>query len=75
LIIGEGSSVGYDFPGQVDSLTAMEVSGTAEVARKFGLQMIDLNHDEVVQVEAPDAYVMHTFGGQLLRRMSSSTSP
>jgi len=62
VIIGEGSSVGYDFPGQVDSLTAMEVSGTAEVARKFGLQMIDLNHDEVVQVEAPDAYVMHTFG-------------
>ena len=62
VIIGEGSSVGYDFPGQVDSLTAMEASGTAAVARKFGLQMIDLNHDEVVQVEAPDAYVMHTFG-------------
>lgn len=62
VIIGEGSSVGYDFPGQVDSLTAMETSGTADVARRLGLQMIDLNHDEVVQVEAPDAYVMHNFG-------------
>jgi len=62
VTIGEGSSVGYDFPGQVDSLAAMEISGTAEVARKFGLQMIDLNHDEIVQVEARNAYVMHTFG-------------
>ena len=62
VIIGEGSSVGYDLPGQVDSLTAMETSGTADVARLLGLEMIDLNHDEVVPVEAPDAYVMHSFG-------------
>ena len=62
VIIGEGSSVGYDLPGQVDSLTAMEVSGTADLARKLGLRMVDLNHDDVVPVEASDAYVMHTFG-------------
>ncbi len=62
VIIGEGSSVGYDFPGQVDSLTAMEVSGTADVARKYGLPMVDLNHDDVVEVQAHDAYVMDTFG-------------
>jgi uncharacterized protein (DUF362 family) len=62
VIIGEGSSVGYDFPGRTDSLTAMEQSGTADVARKYGLEMVDLNRDEVVQVEAPDAYVMHSFG-------------
>lgn len=62
VIIGEGSSVGYDFPGQVDSLTAMEKSGTADVARAYGLKMVDLNRDEVVEVHAEDAYVMHTFG-------------
>ena len=62
VIIGEGSSVGYDIPGRVDSLTAMEKSGTADVARKYGLEMVDLNRDEIVKVEAPDAYVMHSFG-------------
>lgn len=62
VILGEGSSVGYDFPGQVDSLTAMEASGTADVARRYGLEMIDLNHDERVMVEAANAYVMGTFG-------------
>ncbi len=61
VIIGEGSSVGYDFPGRVDSLTAMEKSGTADVARAYGLEMVDLNRDESVEVEAPDAFVMKTF--------------
>jgi uncharacterized protein (DUF362 family) len=62
VTIGEGSSVGYDFPGQVDSLTAMEVSGTADVARRLNLPMVDLNRDEVVAVHADNAYVMDTFG-------------
>ncbi len=62
VIIGEGSSVGYDLPGRVDSLTAMEASGTADVARKYGLPMVDLNRDEIVEVQAQDAYVMATFG-------------
>ncbi len=62
VIIGEGSSVGYDFPGRVDSLSAMERSGTADVARKYGAQMVDLNRDEIVDVRAPNAYVMETFG-------------
>jgi uncharacterized protein (DUF362 family) len=61
ITIGEGSSVGYDLPGRVDSLTAMEVSGTADVARRHGLPMVDLNRDEPVEVHAPDAYVMATF--------------
>jgi uncharacterized protein (DUF362 family) len=62
VIIGEGSSVGYDLPGRVDSLTAMEASGTADVARKYDLPMVDLNRDEIVEVHAEDAYVMATFG-------------
>jgi hypothetical protein len=40
----------------------MEESGTADVARSLGLEMIDLNHDEQVMVQAPDAYVMGEFG-------------
>jgi uncharacterized protein (DUF362 family) len=62
VILGEGSSVGYDFPGQVDSLTAMEANGAAAVARKLGLPMIDLNHDERVMVQVEDALVMPEFG-------------
>ena len=62
VILGEGSSVGYDFPGQVDSLTAMEANGSAEVARRYGLPMVDLNHDERVMVRVDEAYVMHEFG-------------
>jgi uncharacterized protein (DUF362 family) len=62
VIIGEGSSIGYDFPGRVDSLTAMEASGTADVARALDLEMIDLNHDERVEVHADNAFLMETFG-------------
>ncbi len=62
VIVGEGSSIGYDFPGRVDSLTAMEASGTADVARSLGLEMIDLNHDARVEVHADNAFLMDTFG-------------
>ncbi|MDF1515681.1 MAG: DUF362 domain-containing protein, partial [Anaerolineae bacterium] len=62
VIIGEGSSIGYDIVGKVDSLTCFEATGTADVARKYGLPMVDLNRDEVVRVQAPDAFVMPEFG-------------
>jgi uncharacterized protein (DUF362 family) len=62
VVIGEGSSVGYDIAGMVDTYTAMEESGSADVARALGLEMVDLNHDEQVTVQAPDAYVMPEFG-------------
>lgn len=62
VIVGEGSSVGYDIAGMIDTYTAMEESGTAEVARKFGLAMVDLNHDQQVMVQTPDAFVMPEFG-------------
>ncbi len=62
VIIGEGSSIGYDIPGKVDSLTCMEATGTADVARAYGLEMVDLNRDEVVEVYAEDAFVMPSFG-------------
>jgi uncharacterized protein (DUF362 family) len=62
VIIGEGSSVGYDFPGRLDSLHCLEASGTAAVAYKLGVELVDLNRDEHVQVRAENAYVMGTFG-------------
>jgi uncharacterized protein (DUF362 family) len=62
VIIGEGSSIGYDIVGKVDSLTCFEATGTADVARKYGVEMVDLNRDEVVWVKAKDAFVMPEFG-------------
>ena len=61
VVIGEGSSVGYDFPGKVDSLHCLEVSGTAAVARELGVALVDLNRDERVEVRAEDAFVMDSF--------------
>lgn len=62
VIIGEGSSVGYDFPGRRDSLHCMQANGTAGVARRLGLDLVDLNRDERVQVQVADAFVMDSFG-------------
>jgi uncharacterized protein (DUF362 family) len=61
VIIGEGSSVGYDFPGRRDTMHCLEVSGTADVARRLGVEIIDLNRDERIEVRVKDAFVMDTF--------------
>ena len=61
VVIGEGSSVGYDFRGLKDTMHCLEVSGTAGVARRLGVELVDLNRDERVEVRAENAYVMETF--------------
>ncbi|MFB0505449.1 MAG: DUF362 domain-containing protein [Thermodesulfobacteriota bacterium] len=61
VVIGEGSSVGYDFPRRLDSIHCMEVAGVIEVARKLGVELVDLNRDEQVGVKTPDAFVMERF--------------
>ncbi|MEE9611434.1 MAG: DUF362 domain-containing protein [Desulfatiglandales bacterium] len=61
VIIGEGSSVGYDFPDHFDSMHCMKVAGVTEVAGKLGVEVVDLNRDEQVEVRASDAFVMDTF--------------
>lgn len=60
-IIGEGSSVGYDFPGREDSLQCMKIAGVTGVAERLGLEVIDLNQDEQIDVKPSEAYVMETF--------------
>ena len=62
VVIGEGSSVGYDFPGRLDSLHCLEASGTADVARRLGVDLVDLNRDETVWVQAEEAFLMDRFG-------------
>ena len=61
VVIGEGSSVGYDFPTRLDSIRCMETAGIAEVARKLGVEVVDLNREEHVEVRARDAFVMERF--------------
>ena len=61
LIIGEGSSVGYDFRECWDSMHCMEVTGVTEVAERLGVEVVDLNRDEQVEVVAPNAFVMERF--------------
>ena len=61
VVIGEGSSVGYDFRVRKDTMHCLEVSGTAHVARKLGVDLVDLNRDERVEVQIDDAFVMSAF--------------
>jgi len=42
-------------------MEAFEVSGTAEVARRLGVELVDLNRDTPVEVEVPEAFVMKKF--------------
>jgi uncharacterized protein (DUF362 family) len=61
VVIAEGSSVGYDFPTRLDSIRCMEIAGIGDVARTLGVEVVDLNRDEHVEVRARDAFVMKRF--------------
>jgi uncharacterized protein (DUF362 family) len=61
VVIGEGSSVGYDLPVRLDSIHCMEAAGVVEVAKKLGVELVDLNRDEHVKVRVADAFVMERF--------------
>ena len=61
VVIGEGSAYGYDVTGaRADTLEAFKRSGTDAVAERLGVDLVDLNRDEVVEVEVPGCYVMDT---------------
>ena len=58
VVIGEGSSVGFDFPDLQDTMMALEESGTKAVAEKLGVPVVDLNRNSHGEVEIPGALVM-----------------
>ena len=61
VVIGEGSSVGYDFPYRMDSMDCMKAAGVLDVAKRFSIEVVDLNRDEQVEIKLPDAFVMERF--------------
>jgi uncharacterized protein (DUF362 family) len=61
VVIGEGSSVGYDFKERWNSVYCMERTGVTGVAERLGVEVVDLNQDERVEVVAADAFVMSKF--------------
>ena len=61
VVVGEGSSVGYDFRETWNSMHCMEIAGVTEVAKRLGVEVVDLNRDEQVKVNVPDAFVMERF--------------
>ncbi len=61
VVIGDGSSVGYVFPDNQDSMSCLRVAGYADVSERLDVELIDLNRDIMVQVHAPDAFVMDSF--------------
>lgn len=67
LVIGEGSGYGFDVKSPLDSrrgmqtLEAFSVSGTLEVAERLGIEVVDLNIDEPVEVKVPKPLVADRF--------------
>ncbi len=60
VIVGEGSAVGFDFPELQDTVSAMESSGTKEMAERLGVPLVDLNTDDYEEVEIPEPLVMNS---------------
>ncbi|MBA7625603.1 hypothetical protein ES703_33034 [subsurface metagenome] len=58
VVIGEGSGAGYDFGGSHSTEEAFRVSGTADVARRLGIELCNLNRDAFVEVKIDNPYVM-----------------
>ncbi len=61
VVIGEGRGVGYLYLQSLDTMEPFKESGTMEVAERLGVELIDLNKDEKVEVDVPDALVMKKF--------------
>lgn len=57
VIIGDGAIAGYDFGG-FSTEEAFEASGTAEVARKLGIELRNLNRDSFDEVTIHKPLVM-----------------
>lgn len=60
VIIGEGSSAGWDFDSSHSTEEAFRVSGTADVAKKLGVEMRNLNRDAYEEVTLTNSYVINS---------------
>ncbi|MFC1860168.1 DUF362 domain-containing protein [Chloroflexota bacterium] len=58
VIIGEGSGAGYNFSGSSSTEEAFCVSGTADAARRLGVELRNLNTDEFEEITVKNPYVM-----------------
>ena len=58
VIIGEGAGAGYDFSGSSSTEEAFRVSGTADVARRLGVELRNLNRDQWTEMTVSNPYVM-----------------
>jgi len=59
VIIGEGSSAGWDFDSSSSTEEAFRVSGTADVADRLGVELRNLNRDAYEEVTLTNPYVMN----------------
>jgi len=58
VVIGEGAGAGYDFSGSTSTEDAFQVSGTAEVAHRLGVELRNLNRDQWQEVTVKNPYIM-----------------
>ena len=63
VVIGEGCGLGYFVreARERDTMINFRVSGTMDVAERLGVDLIDLNKDDKVEVKVPNAFVMKKF--------------
>jgi uncharacterized protein (DUF362 family) len=59
VVIGDGAIAGWDLPG-FSTQESFDASGVTEAARRLGVELRNLNADRAVEVEVPNAGVMHT---------------
>lgn len=58
VVIGDGAGAGYDFSGSTSTEEAFRVSGHADVARRLGVELCNLNRDQWEEVTVSNPYVM-----------------
>lgn len=63
VIIGEGCGVGYMVrkDAEINTFNNFKISGILNVAKKYGVKLIDLNKDYKVQIELNNYFVMKKF--------------
>ena len=56
--IADGAAAGYDFIGAVSTGESFRMSGTEEIARRLGVEIVNCNADDFVDLTIENPYVM-----------------